>query len=89
MGKGKLALDKAVSATTGPMGSRPMPLSQPLCPCPRVPTEGFRFPLTTSSQAGAFLGHGKSCPSCVGSEVCLRALRLLGAHEHLDIIPLS
>lgn len=66
MGKGKLALDKAVSATTGPMGSRPGPLSQPLCPqhahraLPTCPHRGVPLPTDHSSQPGAFLGHGKS-----------------------------
>lgn len=91
MGKGKLALDKALSATTGPMGSRPGPLSQPLCPrhthraLPTCPHPGVPLRADRSSQAGAFLGHGKSCPSRVGSwsgaEVSLGALRLLGCSQ--------
>lgn len=88
MGKGKLALDKAISATTGPMGSRPVPLSQPRCPkdthraLPTCPLRGVPLRHDHSSQTRTFLGHGKSSPSCVGSlagaAASLRALRLLG-----------
>lgn len=91
MGKGKLALDKAISATTGPMGSRPVPLSQPRCPkdthgaLPTCPLRGVPLRHDHSSQTRTFLGHRKSSPSCVGSlagaAASLRALRLLGCSQ--------
>lgn len=71
MGKGKLPLDKAISAPTGPMGSRPGLLSQPLCPehtltgpCPRVPTEGLCSELTTTAKPGLFWDTGRAVHQC-------------------------
>lgn len=67
MGKGKLPLDKVISATTGPMGSRPGLLSQPLSPRDthralptRVPNQGFRFGLTTAAKPGLFWDTGRA-----------------------------
>lgn len=88
MGKEKLAmlLDKTISATTGPMGSPPVPLSHPICPqqthraLPASPRQGVLLRNDHGTQTGAFSGHRDSCPSRVGpltgAEASLRMLSL-------------